>query len=379
MERDKTHTDRPDGSGAHTTILGAGVAGLAAGYYARKKGAPVTLYEAADHVGGLCATIRHGDFLFDCGAHRFHDRDPDITREIKALLGDRLKKVHAPSHVFHEGALVNFPFTPVNIVRHMGLVVTARAGLEVLGARCAQGAPAQDFESFAIATYGETLARLFLLNYSEKLWGLPCDQLSPAISGERLKGFTPRALLLELLTGRRNGAGHVDGVFYYPTGGIGAIPEALAAACGPDRIHTRAAVTGVHHERGRITAVTIHGRGTMPVDRLVSTLPCTVLADLLQPRPPERIMQCARRIRFRDIILVALFLNRESATQSATVYFPSPEFCFTRIYEPRNRSAAMAPPGRTSLVAEIPCHSTGLHWALADADLAGLVQGQLAR
>ena len=65
-------------SGAHITILGGGVAGLSAGYYAKKKSLPFTVYESRNQAGGLCATYRHGDFSFDCGAHRFHDKDPDV-------------------------------------------------------------------------------------------------------------------------------------------------------------------------------------------------------------------------------------------------------------------------------------------------------------
>ncbi len=59
----------------HLSILGAGPAGLALGYYAKKHEIPFTLYEARDTPGGNCTTFRHGEFLFDSGAHRLHDRE----------------------------------------------------------------------------------------------------------------------------------------------------------------------------------------------------------------------------------------------------------------------------------------------------------------
>jgi protoporphyrinogen oxidase len=69
-------------------------------------------------------------------------------------------------------------------------------------------------------------------------------------------------------------------------------------------------------------------------------------------------------------VLVALFLDKASVGRSATVYFPDPLYRFTRVSEPRNRSASMAPPGRTSLVAELPCDCGDGTWGSADAALA---------
>ena len=328
-------------------------------------------------VGGLCATFRHGDFSFDCGAHRFHDRNPDVTREIKSLLGDKLKRIHVPSHIYHDGALVNFPFTPFNIARSIGLPAAARAAMEALFAGKQPGAAGSNFENYANATYGKTLSKLFLLNYSEKLWGMSCDRLSAEIAGERLKGFTPQALILEILSGHNSGASHLDGAFYYPEGGIGTITDALAAACGTENIKTNAAVTSVAHENNRITSIIINGSRRVAVDRLVSTLPCSAFAGMMQPAVPEEIVRCAERVHFRDIILAALFFNRDYVTKSATVYFPSPAFSFTRVYEPKNRSACMAPRGKTSLVAEIPCSRHGRLWQMKDEQIAGTVLDEM--
>ena len=91
-------------------ILGGGPAGLAAGYWAQKLGLDFAIFEASDEVGGNCRTMRQGDFLFDTGAHRVHDKDPDITREIKGLLGDDLHEVSAPSEIYSGRDFFRFPF-----------------------------------------------------------------------------------------------------------------------------------------------------------------------------------------------------------------------------------------------------------------------------
>ena len=94
------------------TILGGGPAGLAVGYYAKKSGLPFMIYESKATPGGNCVTLRHEDFFFDSGAHRFHDKIDDITGEIRALLGEDLREIDAPSVIFRKGQLLRFPLRP---------------------------------------------------------------------------------------------------------------------------------------------------------------------------------------------------------------------------------------------------------------------------
>ena len=331
------------------------MAGLAAGYYAKKNGLPFAVYETAKRVGGNCLTLTHGDFRFDSGAHRFHDKEPAVTREVTDLLGEALERVEVPSRCYYDGKSVDFPLSPLNLLVSLGWYRFARAATEVLYSRLRNHRPSQDFESFARNTYGPTVARRFLLNYSEKLWGLPCRELSPEVAGQRLKGLDLKTFVIEALRGKKAKTQHLDGAFHYPRLGIGTVAETFARHCGPENIRTDSAITRVFHNHTRIQAVEINGRSRIDVQDVVSTLPLPHFLEMMEPSPPPEILDLARGLHFRDVILVALFLERPSVTDAATVYFPSAEFPFTRVYEPRNRSTRMSPPGRTSLVAEIPC------------------------
>ena len=91
----------------HLDILGAGPAGIGIGYYAKKNKIPFSLFERSNRVGGNCKTIINGDYRYDMGAHRLHDKIDDITTEIKNLLGDELLKIEAPSKIYYKGS-VNF-------------------------------------------------------------------------------------------------------------------------------------------------------------------------------------------------------------------------------------------------------------------------------
>lgn len=354
-------------------ILGGGPAGLAAGYYAARHQLPFTVFEAAPHVGGNCITLRHGDFLFDSGAHRLHDQDHEATQSIQSMLGSHLRQISVPSLIYSQGKFIDFPLSPLNLARGLGLPAFTSAGLDLVRANLSRKHRGRDFESFAVRTYGRTLANRFLLSYSEKLWGVTCKSLSPAVAGKRMKGLSFTTFVAESLFGSKTKTRHLDGAFHYPTHGIGMIPEALASACGPTNLRCNARITGLAHDGTRVTTITINDSETRPVNQVISTLPLDQLTHLLSPRLPQECLTLANRLRYRHVLLVALFLDRPSVTSAATLYFPDPEFPFTRVYEPRNRSITMAPPGKTSLVIEVPCQETDAVWAMCDRDLVNHV------
>lgn len=366
-------------SSNHITVLGGGPAGLATGYFAAKRGLPFAIFEAKPRPGGNAITIQHGEFRFDTGAHRFHDKDPEVTREIRQLLGDQLIEIDLPSHIYHGGKLIEFPISPRSLVRGMGWPILFRGGLDLV-ARRFQGKSGEDsFEQAAIAMYGRTISELFLLNYSEKLWGIPCRRLSAAVSGSRLNGLNPLAIIRELMGGPKTQRGHMEGRFYYPKTGYGAIAAALAAACGKDNIHLNSPVEQIHHSGSSLLAISVRGQSAAPVDKVVNTLPLPLLLRLLDPAPPEEYRRLGESLRFRNLILVAIFLELDQATQSASVYFPDKEFPFTRVYEPIQRSRLMAPAGKTSLCFEYPCFATDAIWQSPDDGLIDTTIGYMER
>jgi len=370
------------GDGVDLTVLGGGVAGLAAACAARERGIACVLYEAADRLGGNGITLEHEGFRFDAGAHRFHDRFPEVTRHIESLLGADLRRVDAPSRIHLNGVFVDFPLSPLDLLRKLPAGTLLRAALDLLSANLLRGRACRNLEEYAIRAYGRTIAGTFLTNYSEKLWGLPSERLSTAAAGKRLRGLSWKTFLLDAFRGAQARTTHLDGRFLYPRGGIGRIADALAARCAPGTLHTRTPVTAIRRHRDRIVEIEVSGARrarAAAVDRVICTLPLDTTLRLLDPPPPARILEVGRALRFRHVVVVALFLEREGLSQYATTYFPEKAFPFTRVHEPRCRCSEMAPPGRTSLVAEIPCSPGDALWRLSDSDLEARVREGLER
>lgn len=362
------------------TVLGGGPGGLAVGYFARKNKIPFVIHESTDSVGGNCVTLRHGEFFYDSGAHRFHDKIPEITKEIKSLMGSDIAKINVPSQIFFNKKLIDFPLSPLNLLKGLGLFTFAKAGIEVILSKLKKNRKENNFETFATRTYGKTIANFFLLNYSEKLWGAPCDQLSPNISGKRMKGLDLKTFLKEAFLGNKAKTEHLDGSFYYPKKmGIGAITEKLEEYCGIQNIRRNSKTSKIFHDNHKILAIELNGREKINIDYVVSTLPINRFLGMLDPAPPENISALGQSLRFRNIILVAIFLNMESVTKAATVYFPGKQFPFTRLYEAKNRNITMSPKGKTSVVVEIACHYDDEYWKMSDEKLIQLVRSKLIK
>ncbi len=351
------------------TILGGGPAGLAAGYYAKKNGLSFTVLEASERIGGNAITLNHGDFLFDSGAHRFHDKDKEITAELRKFIGDDFRKIEVPSKIYWQGTLIDFPLSPLDLLKKIGLMKFTRAAFELLTARMSKSKKDVNFEEFALRSYGKTVAEFFLLNYSEKLWGRQCHDLSAHISGKRMKGLDLTTFLKEALKGGKAKVRHLDGAFYYPRMGFGTIVEKLAEFCGEEGICKNARITRIFHDNKRITAVEINEEKRKEVDQIISTLPLPHVVKLMVPSPPEEVLSLADEIHFRNLIVVVVFIAKDSITEDGTIYFPESDFPFTRVYEPKNRSRHMSPDGKTSLCAEIPCFPNDELWNAEDTKL----------
>ena len=376
-------------------ILGGGPAGLTAGYYAKKHGfRNFTIFEAGEHTGGNCRTLKikgadcrfsilqSNDFRFDTGAHRFHDKDPQVTEEVKNLLGDDLLRVAAPSEIFFEGEFYRFPLLLSDLVQKLETKTLLRIAWEKLYNRPKK--QAENFATFAINRYGKTLAERFLLNYSAKLWGHPPHKLSTAISGNRLKGLDLRSFLRSALLGTPQNPTHLDGSFFYPKYGIGMISDKLSECIGAEHIKLQHRVNRLIHKNRRFERIIVNnGREQedieIPVSTVINTLPLTLSMRMLEPPPPSEIRAVADTIKYRHLLLCVFCLDRGAFSPNASIYFPSEEFPFTRLYEPKNRSPHMAPEGQTVIVLELPCYNDSPVWSMQESELKTKIWEALRR
>lgn len=348
-------------------ILGGGPAGLASGWALEELGqTDYTIFEKSSVHGGNARTVQFGDFKYDTGPHRFHARHPEATRRVSELLGSDLQAVEAPARIYWEGRFVDFPLRPLQILKSGGLGFATKAATDLISARVRNrnGVSPDDFQTYANSWFGKTIAGTFLVPFSERLWGLPGPQLSPDIAGRRLPGFSVTGIIKETLLGSKK-SDHLEGRFLYPREGYGQISDKMAETLSPDRLAYGQRIVGIQTSKDRITSVSIQSGDevrTVSPEAVINTLPITMIAKMMDPAPPKEVLDAADKLQFRDVVLAVLTIDQESISEAAVTYFQNPKYEFTRAHEPRNRSRAMSPQGKTSLVMEYPCFQTDEIW-----------------
>ena len=367
-------------------IVGGGPCGLAAAWQLARRGERPIVLEAEDLLGGLCATHERDGWRFDLGGHRFVSGDAELSRWVEGLLGNELTEQERRSVVIHEGRRFRYPLEAADLVRNLGLRDNLGALAGYAWARARQRfrpRPDLSFEDWVTARFGRPLYDRFFGPYTQKLWGMHPSRISADWAAERISLLDLKDVALRLAGLRSTQTRTYARRYLYPRLGMGQLYRLVAADVvhrgGVVRAGTR--VVGVVSEGKRVRAVKVEsasGAETLPVGELLSTMPLPGLARLLRPDLPGELEASARALRFRALTFVNLMLERADFSENTWMYVASGDSMISRIQEPKRRSAAMAPPGRTSLMLEVPCDVGDAIWSAGVGQLRARVTRELA-
>jgi len=356
---------------AGIVIIGAGPAGLACAYELHKLGSQATILEADTVVGGLSRTVVHEGYRFDIGGHRFFSKVPLINQIWDEILGPDLLLRQRLSRIHYRNRFFDYPLKPVNALRGLGPTEAVRI---ILSYARSQLAPARDvasFEDWVTSQFGYRLYEIFFKTYTEKVWGIPCSEISADWADQRIKNLSlAEALRHALLRRKHSKDGEVVTTlideFLYPRLGPGMMWERCAELLAMYGTTTVADtyVERIRHDGRRVTAVYARrGDGSLleeSVEHLISTMPVRELVQALDPAPPADVLRAAAALRYRDYLTVVLMVKRAEVFPDNWVYVHSPEVRLGRIQNYKNWSPEMVPDAsRTSL---------GLEYFLWDKD-----------
>ena len=359
-------------------ILGGGPAGLSVGYFARKKGYDICIHEGSSTIGGNCRTIKIGEYRFDTGAHRFHDKIPSITEEVKKLMGGDLSKINTPSKIYFDGRMIDFPISFSSVMKNLKLSEILKIMTENFFNIFKTNVEYENFEELAHAKYGSTLSNLFLINYTEKLWGARSSELQTTISGNRLKNLNILPMIIEMINKNRK-VKHLEGSFYYPKYGYGTIFDSIAKQINYENISLNSKVKKIFHDGKKIKEIVLENGKTIEVKYIVNTLPINSTIKMLDPLPNKNLIERADNLKFRNLKICLLELDFPKLSNNASIYFPDEHIAITRIYEPKNRSPQMAPRDKTSLAIEIPYSQGDSISILTDDEVIDMVKRTLIK
>ncbi len=366
-------------------ILGAGPAGLGAAWQlARQNKAEVVVLEREEAVGGNAGSFEIAGIPVDYGSHRLHPAcDPAILADLKGLLGDDLLNRPRHGRIRMKGRWLHFPLKPQDLALHLPVSFSAGVAVDAikrLNPTRNNGNQAETFTGVLEKGLGQTICRDFYFPYAEKIWGLPPEQLSATQARRRVSAGSLSKVIkktLSILPGLR---APETGRFLYPMRGFGQISESLAAAALSEGVEIRlgSPVTGV--EVGDRKAVLFEQHGELrriEADVVWSTLPIPVLARVTTPKAPAEVIDAAKNLDYRAMVLIYLVLNQDQWTPYDAHYFPGANVALTRLSEPKNYRGAGEPVGKTVLCGELPCKVGDDIWRATDQELATIVRNSL--
>jgi protoporphyrinogen oxidase len=376
----------PDGgaSAPHVLILGGGLAGLSAGNRLAKNGWRVTVVEADAEVGGLASSgtrvTKWGEFDYDTGPHRFHTGEQNLKDEVLVLLGDNKVEANRLSRIFLYGRFFNYPLVGSNVVKNLPKLVLLKCFLDYIWVKIRnifKRPPDDNFENWVVNRFGKKLYKIFFGVYTEKTWGIPCTQISADWAAQRISLLSLWDTVKKTLFRPKeaNVPRTLVSKFFYPRrGGIGTLSrrykEEIEKKGGV--VHTGTRGVEVRVVDGRAIGAVVEsreGRRFIEADTVLSTIPVTVLAQIMSPAAPPEVLAASKAMRHRSMAFVYLILNRPKLTDDHWIYLPEDSITVHRLSEYKNFSPFAAPEDKTLICAEITCDYGDEIWSESDEKL----------
>jgi protoporphyrinogen oxidase len=368
--------------GTPTYVLGAGPAGLTAGYRLAQEGRPVHVLEADEQVGGLARTVERDGYRFDLGGHRFFTKSAEVRGLWRELLGDEMLRRPRQSRIHYDGRFLEYPLNARDVVRQLGPVELARVGVSYAAAQVRPRGREDTFEQWVTNRFGRRLFELFFRSYTEKVWGVPTSELRAEWAAQRIRGLSLLSAARDAVRGT-GGERHTTLIreFDYPRYGPGQMWEAMTARIHElgGRVSTSTPVTGLEVRDGHVVEVRTSD-AALPCEHVISSLALRDVVALAWPAVPTAVAEAARGLRYRDFLTVALVLDGDDPFPDNWIYVHEPGVRVGRIQNYRSWSPWMVPgEDTTCLGLEYFCFAGDDLWSLCDDDLVALATDELHR
>ncbi len=416
-------------------IVGAGPAGLTAAYELLKRTSvhPIVL-EQHDYMGGISRTAEYKGNRIDIGGHRFFSKServmnwwlnvlpleesasdgnnqityrrqsrslPDsqtaASSELCMLLRPRKSRIYFMRKFFE------YPLKlTADTLKKLGLLRTVRIGISYLYAAARPIRPETNLEHFFINRFGRELYRTFFKDYTEKVWGVPCDEISAEWGAQRIKGLSILAALKHMLASKRTGGELAQTEtetslierFLYPKYGPGQMWEEVARQVKAEggEILTNWKVARVEHDGSRVKAVAAVNSitGEERVFRgeyFFSTMPIQELMTAWTPACPAAVREVSDGLVYRDFITVGVLCRKLSVHDPATpgrmirdnwIYIQEPDVLVGRLQVFNNWSPHMvADPSTVWIGLEYFCYEADDLWKKSNDEMIALAKKEL--
>ncbi|MXO59879.1 NAD(P)-binding protein [Altererythrobacter salegens] len=371
-------------------IVGAGPAGLTAGYLLTKAGKSVAIIERdATYVGGISRTVEHDGYRFDIGGHRFFSKSQQVVDLWNEILPDDFIQRPRMSRIYYEGKFYSYPLRAFEALHNLGVMRSTACILSYLRYKLFPIGEVRSFEDWTTNQFGKRLYSIFFKTYTEKVWGMPCNEMSADWAAQRIKGLNLWGAVVDGLkrslglNKRPNDGQTVKTLletFRYPRLGPGMMWDAARdriVATGKGRVLMGHALEQLANDGDwRMTATGPGGKVVIRARDAISSAPMRELAARLDPLP-ETAME-AKQLKYRDFLTIALMVEGEDLFPDNWIYIHDSKVQVGRVQNFRSWSPEMVPDAALACVGlEYFCFEGDGLWAMADDDLVALATREM--
>jgi protoporphyrinogen oxidase len=382
-----------DDQAVDVAIIGAGPAGLTAAYQLTKLGYSVTVIEKDPvYVGGISRTVEHDGFRFDIGGHRFFSKSKEVVDLWNEILPDDFIERPRMSRIYYEGKFYSYPLRGFEALMNLGIWRSAMCMLSYAKAKVFPTKNPRSFEQWVINQFGHKLYSIFFKTYTEKVWGMPCDEMSADWAAQRIKGLSLGGAVIDGLkrslglNKRRNDGMAVKTLletFRYPRQGPGMMWDAARdkVLAGGNRVLMGTALHQISQDqatgRWRVAARRGDDMLTISAGHVISSAPMRELAGRIHPLPAT--LPNALDLNYRDFLTVALMIRSDDLFPDNWIYIHDPRVKVGRVQNFRSWSPEMVPDETLACVGlEYFCFEGDGLWSASDDDLVALATKELA-
>ncbi len=430
--------------GRRALIIGAGPAGLTAAFelIRRTPIQPIVL-EKSEDMGGISRTVRYKGNRMDIGGHRFFSKSDRVMKwwmDVMPVDGaqgeahtisyqNQSREISPPttsaapadpnrvmlirnrkSRIYFLRQFFDYPIKlSGDTLKKLGLLRTAKIGVSYAQSAISQTKPERTLEQFLVNRFGRELYLTFFKSYTEKVWGVPCDQISAEWGAQRIKGLSVISAIRHFLKSafaKKTASGDIaqKGTetsliekFMYPKLGPGQLWEYVAddVRSRGGIVRTRCNVVRLLTEGNKVVAAEVQDSGsgtreTIAADYFFSTMPIQELMRALDAPVPANVLEVSDGLIYRDFITVGLLLTKlkisdqtpEGARLLADnwIYIQEPDVQVGRMQIFNNWSPYLvADPSKVWIGLEYFCYETDAIWKLPDAEMIDLAKREMAK
>ncbi len=415
-------------------IAGAGPAGLTAALeLLRRSDITPIVIEADIQVGGISKTINYRGNRMDLGGHRFFSKSDWVMRWWQEILPvaegqtqpSSALRIHyqgqsrgltpkglAPassdavmlvrqriSRILYRRRFFDYPLTlNANTVKNLGLVEASKIGLSYGHAQLKSRSPEITLEDFLINRFGTRLYRTFFKDYTEKVWGVPCEEISAEWGAQRIKGLSVAKVIANALAipfrdssdaAQKGTETSLIERFLYPKFGPGQMWEEVSRRVTRlgGAIHLRQRVVAMERVADKVVSVDVFDETSravrrIPCDYFLSTMTVKDLIAMLKSDDPH-IVQIAADLPYRSFMTAGLLLRSMRGRPTPAdnwIYIQEPDVRIGRLQIFNNWSPALvADPSTVWLGLEYFCDQGDDLWAMEDEEFLNFAGGELEK